>query len=72
VWAPILKALREAIADRELHKIAIVGTPCVTSAVSRIRQSNVDVLSIYKNAIEFRSGCFAQKYSRIVSSKICE
>jgi coenzyme F420 hydrogenase subunit beta len=58
VWAPILKALREAIADRELHKIAIVGTPCVTSAVRRIRQSNVDVLSIYKNAIRVSLGLF--------------
>jgi coenzyme F420 hydrogenase subunit beta len=58
VWAPILKALREAIADRQLHKIAIVGTPCVTSAVRRIRQSNVDVLSIYKNAIRVSLGLF--------------
>jgi len=58
VWAPILKALREAIADRKLHKIAIVGTPCVTSAVRRIRQSNVDVLSIYKNAIRVSLGLF--------------
>jgi coenzyme F420 hydrogenase subunit beta len=58
VWAPILKALREAIADRKLHKIAIVGTPCVTSAVRRIQQSNVDVLSIYKNAIRVSLGLF--------------
>jgi len=58
VWAPILKALREAIADRKLHKIAIVGTPCVTSAVRKIRQSSVDVLSIYKNAIRVSLGLF--------------
>jgi len=58
VWAPILKALREAISDRKLHKIAVVGTPCVTSAVRRIRQSNVDVLSIYKNAIRVSFGLF--------------
>ncbi|HYA32800.1 MAG TPA: Coenzyme F420 hydrogenase/dehydrogenase, beta subunit C-terminal domain [Candidatus Bathyarchaeia archaeon] len=58
VWAPILSALRAAIEDRKLHKIAIVGTPCVTSAVKRIRQSNVDVLSIYKNSIRVSLGLF--------------
>ncbi len=58
IWAPLLKALRNAIEDRKLHKIAIVGTPCVATAVKRIRESNVDVLSIYKNAIRFSLGLF--------------
>jgi len=58
VWAPILKALRDAIEDRKLRKIAVVGTPCVTTAARRIRQSNVDVLSIYKNAIRLSLGLF--------------
>ncbi len=57
-WAPTLTALREAIEDRKLRKIAIVGTPCVATAVKRIRESNVDVLSIYKNAIRFSLGLF--------------
>ncbi len=58
VWAPVLKALRDAVEDRKLHKIAVVGTPCVATAVKRIRESNVDVLSIYKNAIRFSFGLF--------------
>jgi coenzyme F420 hydrogenase subunit beta len=58
VWAPILKALRNAIEDRKMQKIAVVGTPCVTSAIKKIRQSNVDVLSIYKNAIRLSLGLF--------------
>ncbi|MGZ4905894.1 MAG: Coenzyme F420 hydrogenase/dehydrogenase, beta subunit C-terminal domain [Halobacteriota archaeon] len=58
VWAPVLKALRDAIEDRKLHKIAVVGTPCVATAVKRIRESDVDVLSIYKNAIRLSIGLF--------------
>ncbi len=58
VWAPILKALRDAIEDRKLHKIAVVGTPCVATAVKKIRESSVDVLSIYKNAIRLSLGLF--------------
>jgi coenzyme F420 hydrogenase subunit beta len=58
VWAPILKALRDAIEDRKLRKIAVVGTPCVATAVKRIRESNVDVLSIYKDAIRLSLGLF--------------
>ncbi len=58
LWAPVLKALREAIEDRKLHKIAIVGTPCVATAVKKIRESDVDVLSIYKNAIRLSLGLF--------------
>ncbi len=58
VWAPVLTALRNAIEDRKLHKIAVVGTPCVATAVKRIRESDVDVLSIYKNAIRFSLGLF--------------
>jgi coenzyme F420 hydrogenase subunit beta len=58
VWAPILTALRDAIEDRKLKQIAVVGTPCVVTAVKRIRESDVDVLSIYKNAIRFSLGLF--------------
>ncbi len=58
LWAPILKALRDAIEDRKLHKVAVVGTPCVATAVRRIRESNVDVLSIYRNAIRLSLGLF--------------
>jgi len=58
VWAPILKKLREAIEERKLKKIAIVGTPCVMSAVRKIRESDLDVLSIYKKAIRLSLGLF--------------
>jgi coenzyme F420 hydrogenase subunit beta len=58
VWAPILKVLREAIEERKLKKIAIVGTPCVMSAVRKIRESDLDVLSIYKRAIRLSLGLF--------------
>jgi coenzyme F420 hydrogenase subunit beta len=57
-WAPLLTALRDAIEDRKLRKIAVVGTPCVATAVRRIRESDVDVLSIYKNAIRLSLGLF--------------
>jgi coenzyme F420 hydrogenase subunit beta len=69
VWAPILKALRKAIEDRKMHKIAVVGTPCVTSAIKKIRQSNVDVLSIYKNSIRLSLGLFC---TEIFTSSLLE
>ncbi len=58
VWAPMLKVLREAVEERKLKKIAVVGTPCVMTAVRKIRESDLDVLSIYKRAIRLSLGLF--------------
>jgi len=69
VWAPLLKVLRYAIEEKKLQKVAVVGTPCVSSAVSKIRQSNVDVLSIFKNAIRFSLGLFC---TEIFTDKLLE
>jgi coenzyme F420 hydrogenase subunit beta len=69
VWAPILKVLREAIEERKLKKVAIVGTPCVMSAVRRIRESDLDVLAIYKRAIRLSLGLFC---TEIFTDKLLE
>ncbi len=53
-----MKELREAIEERKFKKIAIVGTPCVMTAARKIRESDLDVLSIYKNAIRLSLGLF--------------
>ncbi len=69
VWAPILKMLREAIEERKLKKIVIVGTPCVMSAVQKIRESDLDVLSIYKSALRLSLGLFC---TEIFTDKLLE
>jgi coenzyme F420 hydrogenase subunit beta len=55
IWAPVLTVLREAVYDRNIKSIAIVGTPCVVQALRRIEETK---LVRYKEKIKFRLGLF--------------
>lgn len=47
LWAPVLSALNEAIFDRGLTRLAVVGPPCVAEGARRLRESSHPRLSPY-------------------------
>ncbi len=51
LWTPVLSALNQAIFERELRNLAIIGTPCVAQAVRALRLSNNERLRPYQDAI---------------------
>jgi coenzyme F420 hydrogenase subunit beta len=51
LWAPVLDALNEAIFGRNLHNLAVVGTPCVAEAVRKIKATETERLGVYRSAI---------------------
>lgn len=55
IWAPVLTVLREAVYDKSIKKLAVVGTPCVIQAISRIEETKLEK---YKEKIAFRLGLF--------------
>lgn len=55
---PILKPLKEAVMNKKLRKIAVVGTPCVMNALYQIMSSNNDLLRPFKDAIRLKIGLF--------------
>jgi coenzyme F420 hydrogenase subunit beta len=48
LWAPVLSALNEAIFDRGLTRLAVVGPPCVAEGARRLRESSHPRLSPYR------------------------
>jgi len=56
--APILEALKEAVMDKKLNKLAIVGTPCVINAVYQMMSSDNDLVIPFRNAIRFKISLF--------------
>jgi len=55
---PILKTLKDAVMNKKLRRIAVVGTPCVMDAIYQIMSSNNDLLRPFKNAIRLKIGLF--------------
>ena len=51
LWAPVLSALNEAIFERGLHRLAVVGTPCVAEGARRLVNSSNERLWPYRQAI---------------------
>ncbi|MBN1314644.1 MAG: Coenzyme F420 hydrogenase/dehydrogenase, beta subunit C-terminal domain [Anaerolineales bacterium] len=63
LWAPVLSAVNEAIFERGLSKIAVVGSPCVAEGVRRIVEADNAKLWPYREAIrltisQFCSGVY--------------
>ena len=58
LWGPVLDALNEAVYERELRRLAVVGVPCVAQAVHRIMHSDNQRLSPYKQAIRVTISAF--------------
>jgi len=51
LWAPVLSALNEAIFERGMRRLAVVGTPCVAEAARRLVNSEHERLWPYRQAI---------------------
>ena len=51
LWAPVLSALNEAIFERELTRLAVVGPPCVAEGARRMMTSDHALLWPYRDAI---------------------
>ena len=51
LWTPVLSALNEAIFERGLRRLAVVGTPCVAEGARRLVDSSNERLWPYREAI---------------------
>ena len=58
LWAPVFDALNEAIFDRRMENVAVVGTPCAAQAIRKIRQSTNPRLRPYQDAIRLSMAAF--------------
>ena len=58
LWAPVFDALNEAVFERGMENIAIVGTPCAAQAVRKLRASNNQRLKPYQDAIRLTIAIF--------------
>lgn len=48
LWAPVLSALNEAVFDRGLTRLAVIGPPCVAEGARRLRESSHPRLTPYR------------------------
>jgi len=72
-WVPLLAALKNAVVERKLKRIAIVGVPCVMQAIARIRGSDNDLLKPYAKAIRLSIGLFCTEtfdYNLLILGKL--
>ncbi len=60
VWSPVLTALNEAVYERGLERIAVVGSPCVISAARLIQNSELKGLEQYSKALRILVGTFCE------------
>jgi coenzyme F420 hydrogenase subunit beta len=58
LWAPVFSALNEAIFQRRMENIAIVGTPCTAQAIRKLRLSTNSRLLPYQSAIRLSIAIF--------------
>ncbi len=57
-WVPTLSILNEAVYERKLRRIAVVGPPCVSEAIRTLTASENERLNPYKEAIELTIAVF--------------
>ncbi len=57
-WVPTLSILNEAVYERKLRRIAVVGPPCVSQAIRTLVASENERLNPYKEAIELTIAVF--------------
>jgi len=72
-WVPTLAVLKEAVIRRHLRKIAVVGVPCVASAVRALRSGDNDLLKPYGEAVRLSVGLFCTEsfdYRKLVQEVI--
>jgi coenzyme F420 hydrogenase subunit beta len=58
LWAPVFDALNEAIFDRRMENVAVVGTPCAAQAIRKLRNSTNPRLRPYQDAIRLSIAVF--------------
>jgi coenzyme F420 hydrogenase subunit beta len=58
LWAPVFDALNEAIFQRRMENIAVVGTPCTAQAIRKLRASSNSRLLPYQSAIRLSIAVF--------------
>jgi coenzyme F420 hydrogenase subunit beta len=58
LWAPVFDALNEAVFERGLENIAVVGTPCAAQAIRKLRASSNSRLLPYQKAIRLSIAVF--------------
>lgn len=72
-WVPLLAALKNAVVERKLRRIAVVGVPCAVQAIARIRASDNDLLKPYARAVRLVIGLFCTEtfdYTALVQGKL--
>jgi len=72
-WVPLLAALKIAVVERKVHRIAVVGVPCAVQALARIRASDNDLLKPYAKSIRLVIGLFCTEtfdYTALVQGKL--
>lgn len=58
VWVPTLEKLNEAVYERRLRNIAVVGTPCAAEAIRTLRASENERLGPYQDALRLSVALF--------------
>jgi coenzyme F420 hydrogenase subunit beta len=58
LWTPTLTALNEAIFENKLQNLAIVGTPCVSQALRKLRGAQNSRLDPYRRALRLSIATF--------------
>jgi len=58
LWVPTLDVLNEAVYERNLRDIAVVGTPCVAEGVRTVKASDNERLTPYKAALRLSVAVF--------------
>jgi coenzyme F420 hydrogenase subunit beta len=58
LWVSTLDVLNEAVYERNLRNIAVVGTPCVAEGIRTVKASENDRLSPYKDALRLSVAVF--------------
>ncbi len=58
LWAPVFDALNEAIFERGMKNVAVVGTPCAAQAIRKLKNSTNSRLMPYQTAIRLSIAIF--------------
>jgi coenzyme F420 hydrogenase subunit beta len=58
LWAPVFEKLNEAVFERGMENIAVVGTPCAAQAVRKLKSSTNPRLTPYQQAIRLTVAVF--------------
>lgn len=72
-WVPLVASLKEAVMIRKYANIAVVGVPCVTQAMKRMRTSDLDLLRPFRKNIRIVMGLFCTEtfdYEKLVQDKL--